>query len=128
MASASDAKRRRSGGGKFCVAGGPGQVSCTNSQFTEGISVHSFPDIKDARRAEWVRFVRRHRPNFNASKSSVLCSAHFHPSSFTINLDIAASLGMKRILRNDAVPTIDIAGNMPSTSGQVSDRERRQVR
>ena len=34
----------KSGGGRYCVAGGAGEVSCTNSQFTEGISTHKFPD------------------------------------------------------------------------------------
>ena len=35
---------RRSGGGKYCVAGGPGSVSCTNGQHMEGVSIHHFPD------------------------------------------------------------------------------------
>ena len=37
-------RRGKSGGRSYCVAGGAGEVSCTNSQFTEGISIHKFPD------------------------------------------------------------------------------------
>ena len=36
--------RGKSGGRRYCVVGGAGEVSCTNSQFTEGISIHKFPD------------------------------------------------------------------------------------
>ena len=35
-------------GGKYCVAGGPGGISCTNRQYTEGVSIHNFPDPKKA--------------------------------------------------------------------------------
>ena len=34
----------KSGGRRYCVEGGAGKVSCTNSQFTEGISINKFPD------------------------------------------------------------------------------------
>ncbi len=67
-------------GDRSCVAGGPGGVSCTNTQLTPGISMHIFPSAKkeDAkRRQEWVKFVRTHRPGFTPSASSVLYSKHF---------------------------------------------------
>ena len=32
--------------GKYGVAGGPGGISCTNRPYTEGVSIHSFPDPK----------------------------------------------------------------------------------
>ena len=35
---------RRSHGGKYCVAGGPGGMSCTNGQYTEEVSIYHFPD------------------------------------------------------------------------------------
>ena len=119
----------RSHGGKFCVAGGSHQASCTNSQFTKDISMHNFPseDKDPKRRVEWVRFVRKHRPSFTASRSSVLCSAHFDVTSFTTNLEIAASLGMKRKLKDTAVPTIDVAGVPAPSTEEISDRKRRQV-
>ena len=42
--------------GKYCVAGGPGNVSCTNNSKTEGILMHMFPR-EDAIRDKWVCFV-----------------------------------------------------------------------
>ena len=30
-------------GGKYCVAGLPDNVSCTNTSYTEGISIHIVP-------------------------------------------------------------------------------------
>ena len=56
--------------GKYCVAGGPGNVSCTNNSKTEGVSMHMFPR-EDAIRDKWVRFVRRHRADWQPSKTSV---------------------------------------------------------
>ena len=54
---------RRSGGAKYCVAGGPGGVSCTNGQYTEGVSIHRFPDQNKDKDLylKWVQFVRKHR-------------------------------------------------------------------
>ena len=47
---ATEGKKRKSG--KFCVAGGPGLVSCKNTTYTEGISMHLFP--KDLTiRSQW---------------------------------------------------------------------------
>ena len=99
-------------GGKYCVAGGPNQATCTNSRHTDGISIHTLPDEEKApeRRKKWVRFVRKHRPHFTPSRSSVLCSAHFEESSFTMNVSVSTSLGMKRKLTETAVPTVDVAG------------------
>ena len=66
---ATEQKKRKSG--KCCVAGGPDLVTCKNTTYTEDISMHLFPkDI--ARRAQWERFVRRHRPNFKVTNVSVL--------------------------------------------------------
>ena len=62
--------------GKFCVAGGPRNVSCTNNSKTEGISLHVFPR-DDAIREKWIRFVQRNRAKWQPSKTSVLCSVHF---------------------------------------------------
>ena len=73
--------------GKYCVTGGPGNVSCTNNSRTEGISMHLFPR-DDVTRQKWVRFVRRHRANWQPSKTSVLCSVHFELSDFEQRLDL----------------------------------------
>ena len=58
------------------MAGGPGNVSCTNSIYTPGVSMHVFPKNEKARNL-WVRFVRRHRDGFVLTPASALCSVHF---------------------------------------------------
>ncbi len=114
-------------GGQYCVAGWPNGKSCTNSQHTEGISVHRFPKDKD-RLNKWTTFVRRHRPKFVPQKYSVLCSMHFDETAFTVNAEIAQSLNMRRKLRNDAVPTIDCFENTQQAARDIGDRDRRMVR
>ena len=64
-------------GGRYCVAGSPGNTSCTNTSYTPGIKMHQFPK-DEAVWLKWVKFVQRHRPSFiNPSKYSSLCSAQF---------------------------------------------------
>ena len=114
------------------MAGLPNGISCTNGQHTEGKSVHTFPlKEKDRNRHQaWVRFVRRHRPKWSSSNSSFLCSDHFDESCFAKNQEIAAKLGMKRKLRPDAVPTIDLslADTADTIDQPLTDRAKRQVR
>ena len=98
--------------GKRCVAGGPSGISCGNSQHSPDISIHHFPHkIKYRNRhIQWVRFGRRHRPNWSPkSDQAILCGIHFEGSAFTVKRDVAASLGMKIKLEPDAVPTLDVA-------------------
>ena len=64
-----------------CVARGPNMMSCKNKQFTKNVSLHNFPSEPD-RRNKWTKFVRRHRPGWNPSKQSHLCSVHFEESCF----------------------------------------------
>ena len=94
---------RRSGGGKYCVAGGPGGVSCTNGQYTEGVSIHHFPDQNKDKDLylKWVQFVRKHRPSFKGPgprSQVILCSAHFKDECFNIRKDIAEQIGIRRTL------------------------------
>ena len=49
------------------------------------------------------------RPKWSSSNSSFLYSDHFDENCFTKNQEIAAKLGMKRKLKLDAVPTIDLS-------------------
>ena len=49
--------------------------------------MHMFPR-GDKQRAAWTKFVRRHRPGWNPTTSSALCSAHFQGNDFTQRLDI----------------------------------------
>ena len=97
-------------GGKRCVAGGPNQISCANDSKTEGMSMHLFPnkETEPQRHRKWVNLVRKHRPGFEASSTSCLCSAHFEDSCFDLNLSVQVKL--KRRLKKDAIPTIDVAG------------------
>ncbi|XP_046858372.1 uncharacterized protein LOC124451811 [Xenia sp. Carnegie-2017] len=118
------AKNRR--GGQYCVAGWPNGKSCTNSQHTEGVSVHRFPMNDKERLSKWTKFVRRHRPKFVPQQYSVLCSMHFADSAFTVNATVAKSLNMRRQLRSDAVPTIDSVKGI-SIQDDKSNRDRRVV-
>lgn len=122
------ASKRSSKNGRSCVAGTYEGTSCTNTQFTEDVSFHYFPDkTSDQRRhQQWVRFVRRHRPNFTPSKYSSLCSVHFDDNCYTMRRDLAKELGIRVKLRDDSVPTIDVAKEKGSDSG-ITFRERKQV-
>ena len=48
-------------------------------------------------RAQWVKFVRRHRNDFKdpTSKYTSLCSAHFEESCYKHSLSVRGSLGSK---------------------------------
>ena len=113
--------------GKYCVAGGPGNVSCINNSRTEGISMHLFPR-DDVTRQKWVRFVRRHRANWQPSKASVLCSVHFELSDFEQRLDLnlgdGSSFRTMRWLKKGAVPTKDCVKQQENA---LSSREQRMV-
>ena len=127
----------RKKGGRYCVAGFPNGDSCKNGQFTKGVSLHEFPNAeKDhARFMKWMRFVKRHRPNWAYTKSAVLCSEHFEDLSFVRNRSIAAELGLKILLNPDAVPTVDKlhaetekdVACEPSTRVRPSTRDLRMV-
>ena len=102
-------------GGKCCVAGFSHQRSCRNSSRSEGISMHMFPR-DEKKRTAWTSFVRKHRPNWNPTATSALCSAHFCASEFTQRLGInvppavdrtRSSISCKRFLNSEAVPTVD---------------------
>lgn len=99
-------------GGRYCVGGGPGGISCKNSSHTPGVMLHKFPSEKT--RAEerklWTKFVRRHRPNFYPTAHSVLCSAHFEASCYPqcYSIDVPEHLRPKvTYLKPEAIPTID---------------------
>ena len=118
-------KRQRSG--KSCAAGGPNLVSCTNTN-APGVSTHLFPSNEKVRE-QWVKFVRKYRPDFLPKKTSVLCSIHFTPDCFTRRLDLTKSEGSSsghRHLITGSIPTIHAAINPPDEPS-LTDRERRKV-
>ena len=91
--------------------------------------MHLFPNKEtDAqRRNKWVKFIHKHRPGFHATATSCLCSAHLEDSCYDMNLELAKSLNIKRRLKEDAVPTIDVAGIIPPAEQQMTEQKRRQV-
>ena len=118
-------------GGFYCVAGGPNQQSCKNSTSTEGISMHAFPSDKETRK-KWVDFVRRHRPHFQPTRYSALCSIHFEAQCFNRMFSLAYLEGQsgsssftksKRRLEKGSVPTIH-AANEPEQKESVSDKSQ----
>lgn len=133
MSSHASSQKKQKQLGKYCVAGGPGNVSCKNNSRTIGISMHLFPKSNEKLRNAWIKFVQRHRSGWQPSPYSVLCSAHFEDRYFTQRLDISLEIGKeartKRWLdRNVAYPTVDTAIPVVSTTPEISGRERRKVK
>ncbi|XP_044166242.1 uncharacterized protein LOC122950261 [Acropora millepora] len=89
--------------------------------------MHLFPH-DDVTRQKWVRFVRRHRANWQPSKTSVLCSVYFELSDFEQRLDLnlgeGSSFQTKRWLKKDAVPTKDCIKHQENA---LSSREQRMI-
>ena len=108
-----DGDERKKRGGRYCVAGGPNNVSCTNTSYMDHISMHVFPK-DEVLRKKWTCFVQEHRANFVAKPLSALCSAHFEPSCFERNVNIhlgdsVPSKSLKRFLKKGSIPTVDCA-------------------
>ena len=109
---------KRAKRGKFCVCRGPVLRSCTNTNHVEGISMHKFPANEEEWKI-WIKFVRKHWPNFTPTNSSV-CSAHFEKSCFgtRYHIDVPDELKPKaRYVSEGSVPTKDsvILEEMPAT-------------
>ena len=122
---ASSAKRAKRG--KFCVCGGPGMRSCTNTYHVDGISMHKFPENEEHRKL-WVKFVRRHRPDFAATSSSFICSAHFDKACFATRYLVGVPDEVKprsRYLLQGSVPTKD---TVTQEEKPATLREKRLVR
>ncbi len=107
------AANTRKRGGNYCRTAGPNKVSCKNSSYTSGISMHYFPK-NEAVRKKWMNFVRKHRKDFVASQKSCLCSAHFdqncyksRPIFFPDVPDIGQPPTFKRYLIKGSFPTKD---------------------
>lgn len=65
---------KRGSGGKPCAAGAPGQISCTNNSYSPGISMHTLPKNEKVR-AQWVKFVWTHRPDWEPTEYSYVLIA-----------------------------------------------------
>ena len=98
--------------------------------------MHRFP-TEPAVRKQWIRFVRRHRTDFDPAKYSSrisLCSAHFDPSCFSkrfsSNLEGFDNANTKKFLTRGSIPTIDTIPNVVDVNAaenSISDREKRLV-
>ena len=64
-------------GGRYCVAGAPNNQSCTNTNYTPGISMYQFP-VDRAVREKWLKFVQRHRVDFQRADFKA-CLIMFRP-------------------------------------------------
>ena len=118
-------------GGRRCVAGAPNKTSCGNNSRTEGITMHQFP-TDPVVRAQWVRFVQKHRVDFSepVNKYASLCSAHFEGSCFTRNRSILegmAASNVRRVLIKGSVPTRDTV-LPPSAEEFLTERNKRKVK
>ena len=106
-------------GGLYCSCYGPNDTSCSNTSYTEGISMHLFPVNNPVIRQKWIDFVSIHRPNFEPSRFSAVCSGHFEDSCYHqrfINnfpeLEGHSGKRKKRLDRECAVPSIVIPKNI----------------
>ena len=118
-------KKRR--GGRYCVAGGPGNTSCMNTSYSPAIKMHQFPKNPIVRH-KWIKFVQKHRPSFkNPSKYASLCSAHFEESCYLRPLVLEDSTGVswRRNFIHGSIPTRDSL-NLASPK-KLSARKKRQV-
>lgn len=116
------AKIRR--GGRYCVAGGPNNVGCSNSSYSDGISMHQFPRDRE-RRSKWIKFVQQHRRDFvNPGRYAALCSAHFTENCFVRSCTDLVGMKFHRKLERNAIPTRAV---QQESSDVLSDRAKRQV-
>ena len=118
---ASRAKR-----GKSCVCGAPGLKSCNNTYGVQGISMHKFPEDEEVRK-NWVKFVRRHRPNYTPTSAAVVCSAHFEESCFATRYHLGVPSELKprsRYLLPGSTPTKD---TVATSETPLTIREKRKV-
>ena len=62
---------------KNCKACVLNSQSCTDSRYTPGVTMHLFPRIMLSVRVKWIKFVRRHRVDFEKflNKHTALCTS-----------------------------------------------------
>ena len=71
--------------------------------------MHKFPENEEQRKL-WAKFGRRHRPDFTATSSSVIYSAHFEKSCFATRYQVGVPDELKprsRCLIPGSVPAKD---------------------
>ena len=77
----------------YCVAGIPNGQSRQNTK-RKGFKLHKFPKDPIVR-AKWVKFVRKHQPDFQdpTSKYTSLYSAHFENDCYKHNKLVVDAIG-----------------------------------
>ena len=73
-------------GGQFCGAGCPYGTRCTNSTYSHGVCMHTFP-ANQTTNLSWTNFVRMHRFDFRPFEKSSFRSRHFEISCFVDRYD-----------------------------------------
>ena len=83
-------------------------------------------------RAKWVKFVRKHRPDFKDLKCAALCSAHFeddcceYKSSVIDTIEQSGTVKIRGYIKRTAEPTRDTV--VPAAPEEVpSNRTKREV-
>ena len=106
------AKRKRtSSRGYYCAV-----PECKNRSIDKLLSFHRFPN-EDARRAEWVRAIRRDvGKNFQITSNTRVCSAHFKSDDYIDKL-ASGEAAVKKRLKSDALPS-QFAWTAPSKSAR----------
>ncbi|XP_075557876.1 peroxynitrite isomerase THAP4-like [Dermacentor variabilis] len=105
-----------------CVA-----VGCSNTYSTLGTSFHMFPRDQQVRKL-WVLAVRRE--NWQPTRSSMLCSAHFKKDDFVYNpsLTVEMPYKMKRVLKPGSVPSAFSRNrNSGEYSPEIEKRRRPEI-
>ncbi|XP_015761747.1 PREDICTED: uncharacterized protein LOC107340861 [Acropora digitifera] len=99
--------------GRYCVAGYKNQISCKNTSYTHGVTIHQFPCDPETR-AKWTKFVQKHRPDFQAPperRNIAMCSAHFKDECFNkprLSLNDLENIKFQRRQLKGSVPTEDV--------------------
>ena len=79
--------------------------------------MHNFPRDDNVKR-KWTQFVRKHRPGFKPSETSVLCSVYFSKDCFTCRIDllepqnVCGEISDSTQLVKGSIPSIDTAGQV----------------
>lgn len=105
-----------------CVA-----VGCSNTYSTPGTSFHMFPRNQEVRKL-WVLAMRRE--NWQPTRSSMLCSAHFKKDDFVYDpsLAVEAPCKMKRVLKHGSVPSaFSYNRSIEESSPEIGRRPRAEI-
>ena len=104
-------------------------INCNNSTYTNGISLHSFPDA-DILKKKWIKFVQLKR-KWTVPKNikrSCICSAHFTPDQFLNSTKFRLGFSSNLQLKPTAVPTITFPNSNNVDAGSIVCRKKESQR